>query len=56
VFAGVTINGSTVRQDRDAQERFYGRRLAAQPILFESQAGSPDPVGLWLQTLERHVR
>jgi lipid-binding SYLF domain-containing protein len=56
VFAGVTINGSTVRQDRDAQERFYGRPLDAQQILFEAQAGSPPPVGLWLQTLERHTR
>jgi lipid-binding SYLF domain-containing protein len=56
VFAGVTISGSTVRQDRDAQERFYGRRLDAQQILFEPQAGTPEPVALWLQTLERHMR
>ena len=27
LFAGVTINGSTIRQDRDANERFYGKRL-----------------------------
>jgi hypothetical protein len=26
LFAGVTINGSTVRSDRDANERFYGKR------------------------------
>ncbi len=26
LFAGVTINGSTIRQDRDANERFYGKR------------------------------
>jgi lipid-binding SYLF domain-containing protein len=56
VFAGVTINGSTVRQDREAQERFYGRSVDAQQILFEPQSDSPEPVGLWLQTLERHVR
>ena len=27
LFAGVTINGSTVRADLDANQRFYGKRL-----------------------------
>ena len=25
LFAGVTLNGSTISQDRDANERFYGK-------------------------------
>jgi lipid-binding SYLF domain-containing protein len=30
LFAGVTINGSTIRQDVDANERFYGSRLTTR--------------------------
>lgn len=56
VFAGVTINGSTIRQDVDANERFYGKRLETKQILFERATGSPEPVPLWLQTLERYTR
>jgi len=56
VFAGVTINGSTIRQDVDANERFYGNRLETKQIVFERPASSPEPVPLWLQTLERNAR
>lgn len=56
LFAGVTVNGSTVRPDRDANERFYGKRLDTKQILFEGAAGSPQPVGLWLETLNRYAR
>jgi len=55
LFAGVTINGSTIRQDVDANERFYGSRLETRQIVFEGAAGSPAPVGLWRQTLARHA-
>ena len=55
LFAGVTINGSTIRQDVDANERFYGSRLETRQIVFEGAAGSPAPVGLWRQTLGRHA-
>ena len=56
LFAGVTINGSTVRNDRDANERFYGRRLEAKDILFAGPASSPEPVGAWLEVLGRFAR
>jgi lipid-binding SYLF domain-containing protein len=57
LFAGVTINGSTVRQDRDANERFYGQRLETKQIVFGSGSASrPEPVALWLQTLDRYTR
>lgn len=55
-FAGVTINGSTIRQDVDANQRFYGRRVDAQQVVFNGQAGSPDPVGPWLKALDRYTR
>jgi lipid-binding SYLF domain-containing protein len=53
LFAGVTVNGSTIRQDRDANERFYGKRLEASQILFDGAAEAPPPVAGWLDTLKR---
>ncbi len=57
LFAGVTVNGNTVRQDRNANERFYGQRLETQQIVFGSATVTrPEPVALWLQTLDRYTR
>jgi lipid-binding SYLF domain-containing protein len=56
LFAGVTINGSTVRQDVDANTRFYGERLTTKQIVFDGRAGSPDPVGVWRAALSRFAR
>ena len=57
LFAGVTLNGSTVRQDQDANERFYGQRLETQQIVFGSGAPTrPEPVALWLETLDRFAQ
>jgi len=57
LFAGVTVNGSTVRQDRDANQRFYGTPLETKAIVFGAGPGShPEPVPAWLQTLDRYAR
>ena len=57
LFAGVTINGSTVRADRDANERLYGTRLdGAQLVLDGADVESPTPIPEWIQTLSRHAR
>ena len=57
LFAGVTVNGSTVRQDQDANERFYGQRLETQQIVFgTTPVDQPTPVDVWLQTLDRYAR
>lgn len=56
LFAGVSINGSTVRADLDANERFYGKRLTgAQIVLDKTIVESPTPVPEWVQTLSRHI-
>lgn len=47
VFAGVTLKGSTIRADRDANERFYGERLDSADVVVASKAGTgvaPDVV------------
>ena len=56
LFAGVTINGSTVRADLDANQRFYGKRLDGAAIVLNGDAvESPTPAPEWIQTLSRHV-
>ena len=55
VFAGVTINGSTIRQDVDANERFYGSRLETRRIVFDGAGDAREPVGRWRQTLVRYA-
>jgi len=56
LFAGVTINGSTIRQDRDANERFYGMGYRTGQIVFDGLGGSPEPVTAWKETLAKHAR
>lgn len=56
VFAGITINGSTVRQDLDANQRFYGKRLDTKQIVFEKASGTPAPVPTWLSALSRYAK
>ena len=57
LFAGVTVNGSTIRQDRDANQRFYGMPLETRAIVFGAGPGShPEPTPAWLQTLDRYAR
>ena len=56
LFAGVTINGSTIRQDVDANERFYGKRLETRQIVFDGAAGSPGQVAPWLDALVAYTK
>ena len=56
LFAGVTINGSTFRSDRDANERFYGKRIETAQILLQGQGDTREPVSQWLETLNRYAR
>lgn len=53
LFAGVTINGSTIRQDRDANRRFYGSPLEMRQIVFEGAAPAAAPVAPWLDVLKK---
>jgi lipid-binding SYLF domain-containing protein len=56
LFAGVTINGSTIRQDQDANQRFYGKRLTTKQILFDGLAGAPEPVAAWKAALDKYAK
>jgi len=41
LFAGVSLEGSTLRQDNGANENLYGRKLTAKEILREGKVGTP---------------
>jgi len=41
LFAGVSLEGSTLRPDGSANEKLYGRRLTAKEILREGKVGVP---------------
>ena len=56
LFAGVTINGSTIRQDRDANERYYGTAYRTGQIVFDGLGGVPEPVGAWKAALTKYAR
>jgi lipid-binding SYLF domain-containing protein len=55
LFAGVTLGGSTVRIDVDANERFYGARLDGPQVVLQGEAATPAPVPDWLAALGRYA-
>ena len=55
LFAGVTLNGSTINQDRDANERFYGTPLTTSQIVFDGM-GSNEATNDWKAILAKYVR
>jgi lipid-binding SYLF domain-containing protein len=56
VFAGVSISGSTIRQDRDANERFYGTAYRTGQIVFDRLGGAPEPIAAWREALTKYAR
>lgn len=54
-FAGVTLNGSTIRQDRDANERFYGIAYRTGQIVDQRLGGAPEPSPAWKAALAKHA-
>ena len=41
LFAGVSLEGSTLRQDNGANENIYGRKITAREIVREGKASAP---------------
>ena len=56
LFAGVTLNGSTIRQDRDANERFYGVAYRTGQIVFDGMGGSPEAANKWKEILAKYAK
>ena len=56
VFAGISLNGSTIRQDADANLRFYRRKLSTSQIVFERLGDAPEPTPAWRAILGEYSK
>jgi SH3 domain-containing YSC84-like protein 1 len=56
LFAGVTINGSAIKEDLDANMRFYEKALSTEDIVLERAGNAPASVGVLKIALARHSR
>ena len=56
LFAGISLEGSAIREDRDANENFYGESFRTREVVLDGLATNPkstDAVTLWHDTLTR---
>jgi lipid-binding SYLF domain-containing protein len=56
LFAGVSLRGSAIRQDQDANQSFYGNRFRTRDIVLDGKARkpqSPEAVSGWLSALQK---
>ncbi|MGA2810375.1 MAG: lipid-binding SYLF domain-containing protein [Candidatus Acidiferrum sp.] len=55
LFAGVSLEGSTVRPDNDANERLYGKKVSAEEVIFNGAVATPPSGQRLVATLNRHA-
>jgi len=53
LFAGVSLTGSTLRADNDANKNLYEKELSARDIVFNRAVPSPPSARLLLATLDK---
>jgi lipid-binding SYLF domain-containing protein len=53
VFAGISLEGSTLRPDNDANKRLYGKEINAESIVLKGAAKAPASARELLHTLEK---
>jgi SH3 domain-containing YSC84-like protein 1 len=53
LFAGISLEGSTVRPDNDANERVYGKKVEAEDIVFKGAVAVPPPARKMVTTLNK---
>ena len=54
LFAGISLAGSTVRPDNDANERIYGKKVSARDIMLHGAVRPTPDAKLMLDTLSAH--
>jgi lipid-binding SYLF domain-containing protein len=54
LFAGVSLEGSTLRPDNEANERLYGKKVDAKDIVLHRAVPMPPSAKLLISTLTRH--
>jgi SH3 domain-containing YSC84-like protein 1 len=53
LFAGISLAGSTLRPDNDANKRLYGKEISAKDIVFNKVVPPPASAKLLLATLNK---
>jgi len=53
LFAGISLSGSTLRPDNDANKRLYGNDVSAKAIVFDRAVPAPPSAELLLSTLDK---
>ena len=56
LFAGISLEGSTVRPDGDANERIYHKKLSAKDIIFKHEAPVPAAASSMVSYLNQKAR
>src|SRR6516225_8572646 len=52
-FAGISLKGSTLRPDNDANEKLYGKKIEAKEIVLEGAVKAPPSAKILLSTLDK---
>ena len=53
LFAGISLAGSTLRPDKDANKKLYGKEVSAKAIVFNKAVPAPASAKLLLSTLTK---
>jgi len=53
LFAGISLEGSTLRPDNDGNERLYGKGISAKEIVIDSKIHAPASAKLLVSTLDK---
>jgi len=54
LFAGISLEGSTLRPDNDANERIYGKKIPSKEIVLHGAVPVPPSAKLLIETLNKH--
>jgi lipid-binding SYLF domain-containing protein len=53
LFAGISLTGSTLRADNDANKNLYGKEVSAKDVVFKGVVAAPPSAHLLLTTLNK---
>lgn len=56
LFAGATIEGSTIKEDQDANGRYYGTKMTTRNVVFDGKAKAPEGTSVWMDALTKFAK
>ena len=55
LFAGVSLEGASLRPDNDANKAIYGKKVEARDLLLEGKHGTPAAAQVFIAALQKHA-